>query len=742
MRAEIRRFRFEVNALGTNAGAPKSNCAMKHALLLLAPLCLAPSAFAQTRDAQTRNAQNQTQTPNQTELPLRQVVLFSSGVGYFSRAGEISGDAAVDLTVRAPQVSDLLKSLVLFDEKGSVAPVSYSIADTIGNRATETDLNIPANATPGQILMTFRGAQVVLTRDNGGKIAGRIASVSTRQVPSDKGAVTVEVVNLLTPTGLVSVDLSQIASFDFPDAALGAKFTASLEKSAGLLTSRLDDGARRVTLHFNGKGKRMARAGYLLEMPTWKTSYRLVLDDNKKPFLQGWAIVENPTDADWKDVQLSLVAGRPISFIQNLATPIYVTRPVVQSEIPNASFTPQTFGDSLGTPDDVARVAAIEGQNGVFVNGGGFGGGGGGFGGNSLELRDGPRGPMGAPDAAPVAARDEMAQIANISAIAAQASAADAGELFVYALDQKLNLPRGEAAMVPIVSQTIGGDAVSIVNNPGNTGTQIVQNGFRLKNDSGLRLSGGPITVYQSGIYGGDARLNGLSPQDSKLIAYGIDLDLVAKREDDDSHSQLLQIIAANGVLVRRYQGYLTQTYALKNKAVKAKTVLIQQPDNEPWKLVDAKQRDEKSTEGDRFRVELKAGEARRYEIKWERTYDQTIAIGDFDFANLDIYLRDSQIAPALKAKLETVAAARARVQLLAGQIKSQGDALKAIADDQSRLRENMKVLDKDSKLYQTYAAKLGAQEDRIVAIDAEIDRLQAAQKVAQSALDAAVAAI
>ena len=719
---------------------PQSNRPMKHALLLLAPLGLAPvAAFAQP------------QTPNPTELPLRQVVLFSSGVGYFSRAGEINGDAAVDLTVRAPQVSDLLKSLVLFDEKGTVAPVSYSIKDYIGNRAVETDLNIPENATPGAILRAFRGAQVVLTRDNGQKVAGRIASVSTREVPSDKGSVTVEVVNLLTSTGLVSVDLSGVASFDFPDAALQRKFMASLEKSAGALTSRLDDGARNVTLHFNGKGKRQARAGYLLEMPTWKTSYRLVLDDNKKPFLQGWAIVENPTDADWKDVQLSLVAGRPISFIQNLAIPIYVTRPIVQTEIPNASFVPQTFGEGLGLPSDIAGVVAQEAQNGFLVQNqpvrgpagpqgqaGGFGGGG--FGGNA-GFGNGGGGVNGAADRS-VAARDEMSQISNISAIAAQASAADAGELFVYALDQKLSLPRGQAAMVPIVSQPVSGDVVSIVNSPGGAGKQIAQNGFRLKNDTDLRLSDGPITVYQSGIYGGDARLNGLSPRDSKLIAYGIDLDLLAVRQQDENSAQLLQIVAGKGVLLRRYQGFLTQTYALKNKAAKPKTVLIQQPSQEPWELIDPKQRDEKSTEGDRFKVELKARESREYEIKWQRTYSQTVAIGDFDFANLDVYLRDSKISPALKAQLEVVAAARARVQDLQSQIDAQNVALKAIGDDQARLRENMKVLDKESKLYQTYAAKLGAQEDRIIKIEAEIDRLQAAQKAAQSALDAAIAAI
>ena len=63
----------------------------------------------------------------------------------------------------------------------------------------------------------------------------------------------------------------------------------------------------------------------------WKTSYRLILAE--KPALQGWAIVENQTDNDWTDVQLSLVSGRPISFIQDLYQPLYIPRPWVDGVV-------------------------------------------------------------------------------------------------------------------------------------------------------------------------------------------------------------------------------------------------------------------------------------------------------------------------------------------------------------------------------------------------------------------------
>ena len=169
----------------------------------------------------------------------------------------------------------------------------------------------------------------------------------------------------------------------------------------------------------------------------------------------------------------------------------------------------------------------------------------------------------------------------------------------------------GQAAMVPIVSQDVAGETLSIVNARG-VGEQIAQNGFRLRNDSDLRLSGGPITVYAGGIYGGDARLEGLSPRDSKLIAYGIDLDLVAKRDNDDVRTQLLQIVVNDGLLQRRVQSFLTQKYNFKNKATKAKTVLIQQTPPGSYELIDPKQREEKSTEGDRFSSRTQSGRIAR----------------------------------------------------------------------------------------------------------------------------------
>src|SRR5207244_11454640 len=102
-----------------------------------------------------------------------------------------------------------------------------------------------------------------------------------------------------------------------------------------------------VDVNLQGQGARDIVIAYVQEAPVWKTSYRLVLPDAPKDkdgkpapkkgegstpdrfTIQGWAIVENTTDDDWKNVTLSLVSGRPVSFRMDLYEPLYVFRPEV-----------------------------------------------------------------------------------------------------------------------------------------------------------------------------------------------------------------------------------------------------------------------------------------------------------------------------------------------------------------------------------------------------------------------------
>lgn len=662
-------------------------------------------------------------------LPLRDVALFSSGVGYFGRAGEVTGDANLPLSVHAPQIADLLKSLVLFDPKGSVRPVTYGLQDYLSSRAKETDLNVGAAASPGALLQGFQGARVRLEKPSGA-VEGLILSVSSRQVKVDDTYLVVEHLSLLTAQGVQTVRLDDVQSFRLLDPALDAKLRATLEKKALALTQKLDDGARDVMLHFEGKGKREVRAAYLLETPVWKTSYRLVLEPKKKPYLQGWAVVENTTDEDWRNVRLSLISGRPISFIQDLATPVYVTRPVVPPQI-IGSARPQTFGEGFSpTPPKVdaleGRVTTLENRvtppprltiTPSVLHSTGYA--------NYINSPDGRRFLNGS---------STFSTDLKADGAQSQAQGAERGELFEYAIDGGTTLARGEAAMVPIVSNDIGGEAVSIVDSPLQKGEIATSNGFLLRNTSGLHLQGGPITVFAQGVYAGDALVSNMGPQDSRLIAYARDLELVAAQNEPQSEAVVNKLSVADGVLHVKSSYIMTRSWNFKNKSTTAKSVLLQLPDENGWKLADPKQLSEKTADGQRFRLTVAPGEA-EYSLKWTKQDEDTYVIFDTSTDDLAYYLNEKVISPALKNKLTGIIAQRNHLAALAAQRALQEAALKDIETDQARIRANMEPLDKSGKLFKSYEAKLGAQEDKIESVRAEITRLREAENSERASL-------
>ena len=284
------------------------------------------------------------------QLPIGQVVLFSSGVGYFQREGQIDGDARVDLSFPVSDINDLIKSMVLRDlDGGHVSAVSYDSNAPVEKTLQSFAVNLSANPTFGQILNQARGekVEVVLQQANAaqpGTMTGTIIGVEQKQETIGKDVVNVEQLNLWCADGMRSVKLSELQRVRFLNPVMDNEVRKALET----LTLSHDTQKKAVSLSFVGEGKRNVRVGYVIENPIWKTSYRLVLGKEKedKPFLQGWAVVENATDEDWKDVRMALVSGRPISFQMDLYTPLYVPRPTVVPEL-FASLRPVTYNDDL-----------------------------------------------------------------------------------------------------------------------------------------------------------------------------------------------------------------------------------------------------------------------------------------------------------------------------------------------------------------------------------------------------------
>jgi hypothetical protein len=650
-------------------------------------------------------------------LPLKSVTLFSSGVGFYQRAGEIDGAASFDLTFRTDQINDLLKSLTLYDPDGQVQPVTYASSDPSSRGWLGLGLKLNGSDSMGTLLRQLQGAKAHIETFGNESIDGSILSVSTVPRPSKDVVVQEDALNLLTDSGLTTIFLSDIKRIKLQDETLDKKLRDALT----LIASGLDRDEKSVTVNFGGSKKREVSLGYLLESPVWKTSYRLVLNDGKPNYLQGWAVVENMTDEDWNSVMLSLISGRPVSFVQDLYTPLYISRPTVEPQVIGSPM-PQLYGATLEDKD--AAIALESGNVPQPLGAMGYG----------AMMKAAPMARRAVSDSANrdrSLLRESVEDLAK--SVSAQAQGEERGELFEYAIDQPITIPSHHAAMVPILATNVAGKKVSIYTPQVNS--EHPMNAVRLKNDTGLHLAGGPITVYDGGIYAGDAQIETLQPNEDRLLSYAVDLAVEGKYETSSQPEELISVRADSGVLRISRKLRKDDTYTLRNKDDKPRSVVIEQPIEADWTLVKPSKPDEATATNYRFYVEVPAGKTGKLTVTSERTLTDSVSLTDADLNFLTNYAQNGKVSEKVRAALKTLIEKRQLITDLQSQITATSQEIDSINSDQARIRENMKELDRQSALYQQYVKKLTDQETRIEALREKVKSLQASLNAAQDDL-------
>ena len=289
-----------------------------------------------------------------TRLPVRRVVLYKTGIGYFEHLGRVRDRQDVTIRFTSAQLNDVLKSLTTIDlGRGQVTGISYNSMAPLEQRLGALRLPLDQSATAAGVLGALRGARVEVT-SGGATIAGRLLSAETTVRGTGAERVEVQGISIVTGDGeMRTFDLSPTVRVRIAEGGLRQELGRYLD----IVGSTREQDARSMVISTTGSGERQLFVSYISEVPIWKSTYRLVLPgDKRKPLLQGWAIVDNTIGEDWKEVELALVAGAPQSFIQELSQPYYGRRAVVPMP-QNFSLAPQTHQATLqGGMSSVAGV--------------------------------------------------------------------------------------------------------------------------------------------------------------------------------------------------------------------------------------------------------------------------------------------------------------------------------------------------------------------------------------------------
>jgi hypothetical protein len=682
------------------------------------------------------------------DLPVRKVVLYKNGVGYFEHAGTVNGSQRVAIDFTSPQLNDVLQSLTVLDEGGGhIAGVNYNSTTPLAEQLKSLSLGMSEVPTSTELFQALRGQRVEVTGAPGGSITGRLMSIEARTEKSggsdSPNTVDQFYLTLVAASGGVRViELTPALSVRPTDSNLQGQLDRYLE----LLSTTHSTGLRHLTLNSLGQGQRQLRVSYISEVPVWKATYRLVFprEASGSATMQGWAVVDNTVGADWDNVQLSLVAGAPQSFIQPLSQPLYTRRPEIPIAI-DAQTTPQTHeAAEADKKDTVESAAKLNAPSAAPLNG-------------RNQFRQQLKGQyqnqnraLGSTQTVQVAGQN----YADLAAIEPGAAGAGNGygaggvyrpsdaiaegdvttnafdDFFEYALTQPVTIHKNESAMVPILQQDFPAEHVTLWSEREAHPLRAVW----LENKSKLTLDSGSFSIFESGEFAGEGLLDPIHPGERRLLSYATDQSMRIKVTDRNGTRTLHHVKIFKGAVVETYRDVSWVTYSASNTGDADRTVLVEHPRRtNGWTLEDPVKAAETAPALYRFRLPVTAHATAKLEVREHGPEFMRVDLNanqDYSTYLLELIKR----VPDAKAQLDPIIDAQVKLTDLQHQIEESKKQEQTAAADEARDRENLTAL-KGNDAARRFVDELNHAEDLLQATrkhtaDLEQQKSQAVDKL------------
>lgn len=637
---------------------------LNRALLGTAIALVAPFGFAMAADG--------------TGYRIEAITLSSGGLAEIRRGLSITDGDKHSFDVPLDQVSDILKSLLVYDGAGGVASVSLdgpsSLEETFrGLPFTRDDIT----ALP-RLLGALQGIPVRVS-SGGRTVEGMVLGVEFEPPAEEEKGERTPILSLMTDAGQIAVlRLRSDTQLDILDETMRDKLRTVAIASG---KTRVED-TRTISIALQNGEPRDVWLDYVVPAPIWKTSYRLILDAEGTARLQAWAIIENATGEDWSNVGLTLSSGAPVTLSQRLYDRYWSNRyevPVVaQSEAPA---TPDQY-KSVAFDENVARVAS-----------------------GSVAFETMAIAP--APASAPFAK--------SPSRPVEQAIAAEGQTAATYQLPGTIDLAAGQTLSVPYIDADLSAERIALFQPERGTSYPIAA--IRLKNTTDATLPPGIVTVYapnEEG-YAGDAQLMGLPTDETRMLSFAADRKVEISTEQGRDQTSYRATLA-EGVLRVASTTRSDTTYTVKGAADAPRTVIIEQPRRDGWTFASDALVETTPTHY-RLRVEVKAGATAEVKLSFSRDNSEKIELVNTD-ANALVYWSSLIKDPKTTAVLADLVERR---QVLSRAETAVDDITREIAattDGQARIRDNLAAVPKDSTLAQRYLRTLEAQEDQIATLE------------------------
>jgi hypothetical protein len=634
-----------------------------------------------------------------TQLPVREIVLYKHGVGFFIREGQLSGDS-LNLTFKQEEVNDILKSLTVIDRAGGqVLGIHYQTPMDKAARLASSSIRLGDFQAFRDLLLGLRGRSITLhTRlealDQFTEIEGRVVGVDDWDY--DQRAMERATVSILqVDNTLAVIRLSDVQSLRLHD----DQSIQDLDYSLSTMMS--EDARRSVTVQLT-PGEHHLLVQYVAPAPLWRVSYRLVAaseagETKGQALLQGWGLFDNRLDEDLNAVQVTLVAGQPISFIYDLYASRIPERPMIKDE---PRIAPDPI-EAVAEYDSFMASPADERVRGITLP-------------TFMRAKSAAGGVRAAPP--------KPEEVAASTMTSAQGS--DIGELFQYVVTNPVTVKRGESALVPIVGMTLPYDRELLYNRQKLAHHPVAT--IRIENTTGLTLERGPITVVENGNYIGEAILPYTKPTAQLHLPYAVELG-VQVHEHFHTTTETASLHIKDALFI--FEQYETSTiqFRLENTLTKPVVVTLEEAILPQWVLFETPTPDVETATEQRWRVSIPARSHTEFTLKRRLRQVRREDVRKLEYKKLQEYAQNrwlkEDIIQQLQAMLDTM------IQITTDQ-QTQGQLEKNRAKfyiQQEQLRANLGALSStgdEAGLRKRMLAQLETTQNQLEALEREVEQL------------------
>jgi len=644
-----------------------------------------------------------------TPLPLRSLVLYENGVGYFERRGQVRAGQVAEIPLEPGQLDDALKSLVVMSGRG-VASVDF--APPLALEAARALAGLPNAEEQHSMLAMLRalkGVEVQVQKLDGSSVRGRVLEISDDEKLADKEGKPIDdpVLMVFGEGGLTKTPLRTIGGVR----PLEGSVSRAWSRAAATMAQQPEP-ERLVVRGAAGAGE--VAVGYTTEAPVWRTTYRLVVRKSGAR-LQGYALVHNDTDEAWSGVRLTLASGRPTSFLFPLAGPRYGRRDLVSPEdgLANAPQLPgrEALEHLRGTMSGEAHGAGGIGLLGVGTVGYGSG-----------------SGSVGHPSSAKYSEGVGSTLLDEGPTPLEAAAVSEAGDLFLYTVKEPVVLGARRSALLPIVDSPTSAERVTLIDANGEAFS-----GLRLQNDTPLTLEGGTLSVFIDGAYGGETQIDRVKPGEVRVVKHGVDLDVEVGRSSSSAPGGVKRVSLSLGMLSLKRVDVITHQLTLRSRADVQRTLLVELPARQ-FRLTVGAEEDVRSPEQPRYaRLTLEAHGDTTMELVEAGAVEERLALSGLSVEKVTALLQTA--SPTLpegeRAQLERVKVTLVQAETEFTRAASMRERLTRLNGEIDELRQSLTAVGKAGAVD---AAKTLGQ--RVVALEAERAALRASETQASQRAD------